>query len=173
MWPDIATCRDPPDLKMLFMNTSKVYIHDLLHVCIMYLLNRKVIFGKRYQPKRNFVSSKIKFSFVFGNFGALLQSTRRTYLNHSSAAWPHWPLVSLTIMNCMYLLAIAESLNDKESASMSSRSIQWWWILLRLSGEQTGVQSSMWLLKRIFIKINHKMNIVEPKTTDKDMDSEV
>ena len=50
----------------------QVYIHDPLHVCIMYLLNRKVIFGKRYQPKRNFVSSKIKFSFLFGNFGALL-----------------------------------------------------------------------------------------------------
>ena len=50
----------------------QVYIHDPLHVCIMYLLNRKVVFGKRYQPKRNFFSSKIEFSFLFGNFGALL-----------------------------------------------------------------------------------------------------
>ena len=50
----------------------QVYIHDPLHVCIMYLLNRKVVFGKRSHPKRNFFSSKIEFSFLFGNFGALL-----------------------------------------------------------------------------------------------------
>ena len=48
----------------------QVYIHDPLHVCIMYLLNRKVIFGKRYQPKRNFVSSKIDLGSTlwFGSF---------------------------------------------------------------------------------------------------------
>ena len=38
----------------------------------MYLMNRKMIFGERYHPKKNFVSSKIKFSFLFGSFGALL-----------------------------------------------------------------------------------------------------
>ena len=51
----------------------QIYIHDTEPFCIMYLMNRKMIFGERYHQKKKFVSSKIKFSFLFGSFGALLQ----------------------------------------------------------------------------------------------------
>ena len=76
-------------------STHKYNIDDPEPFCIMYLLNRKIIFGERYQPKKNFVSSKIQFSFLFGSFGAiLLQDVAK--LPHIPPPKVQQPLIAIT-----------------------------------------------------------------------------
>ena len=65
----------------------------------MYLMNRKMIFGERYHPKKNFISSKIKFFFLFGSFGALLATAKAYFdMNLYDSGWNRQTDFSLVLV---------------------------------------------------------------------------